>query len=113
MGEGTTDIAGVVSAFVDSLGQHVRVERVILFGSRARGDASEDSDVDLLVVSPDFGKDVLADFALLNRCAPRLDVDVDALPRTPTQVARPEPDSFLATVLEEGVVVYSGMNNPM
>jgi len=56
VGEGTTDIAKVVSAFVDSLARHVRVERVILFGSRARGETSEDSDVDLLVISPDFGK---------------------------------------------------------
>jgi len=29
-----------------------RAERVILFGSHARGDATEDSDVDLLVVAP-------------------------------------------------------------
>ena len=29
-----------------------RAERVILFGSYAKGDATEDSDVDLLVVAP-------------------------------------------------------------
>ena len=31
--------------------QEYRAERVILFGSYARGDATEDSDVDLLVVA--------------------------------------------------------------
>ena len=31
--------------------QEYRAERVILFGSHARGDATEDSDVDLLVVA--------------------------------------------------------------
>jgi predicted nucleotidyltransferase len=108
VGQTTTDIGGLVRTFVDALSEHIRVERVILFGSRARGEASETSDIDLLVVSPDFGRDTLADYALLYGCIPPLDVDVDAIPRTPEQVARAEPDSFLATVLEDGVVVYSG-----
>lgn len=112
MGEGATDVAKVVNAFVDSLKRHVRIERVILFGSRARGDADWESDVDLLIVSPDFGKDALADFALLYRCMPILDIDVDAIPRSPEQVAHPEPDSFLATLLEDGVVVYQGGGGP-
>jgi predicted nucleotidyltransferase len=34
------------------LKKEYRAERVILFGSYARGDATEDSDVDLLVVAP-------------------------------------------------------------
>ncbi|HRU06417.1 MAG TPA: nucleotidyltransferase domain-containing protein [Candidatus Brocadiia bacterium] len=38
--------------------QAVRVSRLILFGSHARGQATADSDVDLLVVSEDFrGRD--------------------------------------------------------
>ena len=32
----------------------IRVEGVILFGSHARGEANEGSDIDLLIVSPDF-----------------------------------------------------------
>ena len=33
--------------------------KVILFGSRARGTATEDSDVDVAIISPDFrGKDI-------------------------------------------------------
>jgi UTP:GlnB (protein PII) uridylyltransferase len=106
MGQTATDIAGLVKTFVDALSERIRVERVILFGSWARGEASEASDIDLLVVSPDFGRDVLADYALLYGCIPPLDVDVDAIPRTPEQVAAAEPDSFLATVLEDGVVAY-------
>jgi len=110
MGQTTTDVGGRVRTFVDALSERIRVERIILFGSRARGEASETSAIDLLVVSPDFGRDPLADYALLYGGIPPLDVDVDvdAIPRTPEQVARAELDSFLATVLEGGVVVYSG-----
>ena len=106
MGQTATDIRGIVNGLVTALRERVRVDQVILFGSRARGDAGEESDVDLLVVSPDFGRDVLGDYTLLYRCIPPLDVDVDVIPRTPEQVAAAEPDSFLATVLEDGVVVY-------
>ena len=106
MGHGAVDVAGLVKRVVDAISGRVRVERVILFGSRARGEANEGSDVDLLVVSPDFGVDALADYALLYGAIPPLDIDVDVIPRTPAQIAAAEPDSFLATVLEDGVVVY-------
>lgn len=43
-----------VRRFVKKLREKIRVEKVILFGSRARGDHLEDSDVDLIVVSRDF-----------------------------------------------------------
>ena len=108
MGQTATDIARFVKTFVNALSERIQVELVILFGSRARGEASEESDIDLLVVSPDFVQDVLADYALLHACIPVLDVDVDAIPRRPEQVAAAEPDSLLATVLGDGVVVYWG-----
>lgn len=43
-----------VSSFAAELRQRFGVERVLLFGSRARGTATADSDVDLIVVSPSF-----------------------------------------------------------
>jgi predicted nucleotidyltransferase len=36
------------------LSQGIRVERLILFGSQAKGTAREDSDIDVAVISPDF-----------------------------------------------------------
>jgi predicted nucleotidyltransferase len=40
--------------FANRLREAIGAERVLLFGSRARGDARDDSDYDLLVVSPHF-----------------------------------------------------------
>lgn len=39
---------------VEKLGKHLRVEKAIFFGSRARDDWLESSDVDTILVSPDF-----------------------------------------------------------
>lgn len=106
MGQTEVGLGAIVSQFAEALERRVRVDQIILFGSRARGDATEDSDIDLLVVSPDFGGSVLADMILLRECLPPHDVDVDTLARNPQQIAAAEPDSFLATALEEGKVVY-------
>jgi predicted nucleotidyltransferase len=46
-----------IGSIVRTIAQAADVEQVILFGSRARGDARPDSDVDLLVVeSKPFGR---------------------------------------------------------
>lgn len=51
----STDVRLVVVSFCRALaGQGVRSGSVFLFGSWARGQQREDSDIDLAVVSPDF-----------------------------------------------------------
>ncbi len=42
--------------FKEALSKKILVDRMILFGSRARGTAKKDSDFDLLIVSPSFRK---------------------------------------------------------
>lgn len=46
----TTDARAAIDRMVRRIVRQFRPERVILFGSQARGDAGPDSDVDLLVV---------------------------------------------------------------
>ena len=47
-----------VRKFVKKLKREkIRVTKVILYGSRVSGKAHEYSDIDVAIVSPDFGKD--------------------------------------------------------
>ncbi len=92
-----TAIASIVSAY--------QPERVILFGSQARGDAGPDSDVDLLVV---FAGEVdrrerRAQILCLLRGMP---FAKDVLVATAANVARPLIGSALADAVREGVTVY-------
>jgi len=52
MRKATLNVDREIERMVRRIVRQFRPERVILFGSRARGDARPDSDVDLLVVMP-------------------------------------------------------------
>ena len=52
----------VLDRFKALLSEHVKVYKLILFGSRARGDADPDSDLDVLTVLDDCVTDPVRDF---------------------------------------------------
>lgn len=55
MPEETGQLTAVINAYLAALGRHgIPTDAVYLFGSRARGDARPDSDIDLIIVSPAF-----------------------------------------------------------
>ncbi|KKP92593.1 MAG: polymerase beta domain protein region protein [Parcubacteria group bacterium GW2011_GWA1_36_12] len=42
--------------YVKNLKDKIRVEKTILFGSSARDEMNQDSDLDIIIISPDFKK---------------------------------------------------------
>lgn len=84
----------------------IPIERMILFGSRARGHARPDSDVDLLLVSPAF-----EGLSAGKRAAPLYrawdaDLAVDFLCYSPAEFERLRGQvSLVRIALEEGVEV--------
>ena len=54
MGQRTTHIEPALTRFAARLHDKIGASRVLLFGSYARGQASRDSDYDIIVVSPQF-----------------------------------------------------------
>ena len=55
MPEETGQLTVVINAYLAALRRHgIPTDRVYLFGSRARGDARPDSDIDLIIVSSAF-----------------------------------------------------------
>ena len=88
------------------IGREFRPERVILFGSYAEGTASEDSDVDLLVVLPFKGRPLEKSLEILNRLDVRFPCDLIA--RRPEDLARRyrEGDPLVREALDRGKVLY-------
>ena len=58
----------------------IDVKRIILYGSHARGNPREDSDIDVAVVSEKFGEDRVEEGMLLFRLAGRLDPRIEPVP---------------------------------
>ena len=56
----------VLENFITLMREKIIVHRVVLFGSRARGDADADSDMDVLVIVDDL-TDLIEDF--VSQCA--------------------------------------------
>lgn len=81
--------------------------KVILFGSRARGDARPDSDVDLLVVL-DEGADKHAGAVALQRCVAGFHAPKDIIVTTPGEIRRRGhiAGTVLRPALREGVTLY-------
>lgn len=61
----------------------VIVSKVILFGSHAKGIAKSDSDIDIAVISSQFGQDNLKEIMFLRKLALEIDSHLEPLPFTP------------------------------
>lgn len=97
-------IANMVRRLVDGF----TPDTVILFGSHARGDADEDSDVDLLVVVPDVTERRSLAFemrrALRTAALPK---DIFVLSRSEHDRDRNIPGTIAYPAAREGVVLYA------
>ncbi|MBD3175522.1 MAG: nucleotidyltransferase domain-containing protein [Armatimonadia bacterium] len=82
------------------------VQKVILFGSHARGEGGRDSDVDLLVVTEYAGRPARYEAELLGLLPRRLIIDLHV--RRPGELERRAElgDPFAKAVLREGEMLY-------
>ena len=95
-----------IEEFGQRIGRDFDAERVILFGSYARGAVTKDSDVDLLVIGPFEGRSV--DRSVQIRMQLRPGFPVDLVVRTAEKVRERLAigDDFMQEILEEGKVLY-------
>ena len=92
----------------ERLKKEYNAEKVILFGSYARGEATEDSDVDILVIAPTKERmiDRMASVSRIIRDL-RNGLPISPIVLTPEEFRRKLDigDAFIQTVVEEGVVL--------
>lgn len=96
-----------ISIMVDRIVKGFRPSQVVLFGSHARGAATEWSDVDLLVILPN-GTDKRDSAIEIRRTLGDLPVCKDIVVATPEEVGRRGHmvGSLLRSALREGKVLY-------
>lgn len=96
-----------IDAAVKTLAAAAHPERIVLFGSYARGEAREDSDLDLLVIERQV-EDRAREMVRLRRLLRPLRIPVDVLVFSSADVIRwgDQPGSALYWALREGRVVH-------
>jgi uncharacterized protein len=75
-----TDLVSIkakVETFVERLRGSIRVSAAYLFGSYARGTATPDSDIDVLILSPDFSDDRFENLILLMKVRRGIDSRIE------------------------------------
>jgi predicted nucleotidyltransferase len=96
-----------IRKYARTIVREFRPESVILFGSYARHKATEDSDVDLLVIM-DHDKPRNVDQAIAIRLETDAPFPMDLLVKRPAEVAErlAMNDSFVKGLMEDGEVLY-------
>lgn len=103
--QGVRQVSDALNDLLETLRRRLRVNSLIVFGSRARGDYLLESDVDVAVVSADF-----AGRSVFERLEPIMEswqghVAVEAVAFTPEELASCE-SPVCWDVLEEGIPIY-------
>lgn len=102
----SSDIArGITSRYADLLRDHINLDKVILFGSFAKGHQHADSDIDVAVISADFSGDRLADQLKLMRFRRQIDLRIEPIPFLPRDFNPADP--LAKEIMDTGYVIYS------
>jgi predicted nucleotidyltransferase len=99
----------ILPKIVERIRRVANPRRIVLFGSRARGDHRPDSDIDLLVIEDSplpRHRRAIPLYAALSDL--HLDVDAEVIVYTPAEVEnwRGASAAFVTTALREGKVLY-------
>jgi hypothetical protein len=105
-------IRAAVNAFVRALRPAVRVQEVILYGSYASGQAREESDIDIAVLSDDFAR--MSELEVIQVLAHRrIYCDSLLMPIGYTPAQFNDPDNAMAReIARTGRVIYQAARPP-
>jgi predicted nucleotidyltransferase len=99
-----------IMEFVRQIAEKFSPEKIILFGSYAYGQPTQDSDVDLLIVMDYDTRNV--EKAIEIDCAIRRTFPMDLFVRRPADIASrlAMNDWFIRDIIEQGKLLYEGHN---
>lgn len=100
-----SEIINLIEEFIKSVVEdNIKIEKVILFGSYAKGTYHKDSDIDLAIISPDFkASEYIKNMSKLLLKATELGVDIQTLPFSIEEYN--EPIGIMEEILRTGLEI--------
>ncbi len=100
------ELGRIITSYREELArQGIKVTAVYLFGSYAHGTQHDGSDIDLVIVSPDFAKlDLFERLQTLGRAAGRIWQPIEAYGVTPEEIETKSLSPFWEYILESEAV---------
>jgi predicted nucleotidyltransferase len=93
--------------FVHLIGKSgIKITKIVLFGSYAKRNNNRNSDIDICVVSSNFGQDTTKDMAFLISKAREIDYRIEPIPYTPKQLKNMN-DPLAYEITKFGRTIYS------
>ncbi|MBI2008463.1 nucleotidyltransferase domain-containing protein [Candidatus Amesbacteria bacterium] len=81
------DAISIATNFVSLASQSLPIQKAFIFGSYAKNVADESSDIDVCVVSPALGKDIIDETVFLGQIAGQIDLRIEPHPMSPEDFA--------------------------
>ena len=102
----SAEIRRLIVSFVSALrAKRIRVEKVVLYGSHASGNPRADSDIDLAIISPDFGQNRLKERTMLLQLAWRIDPRLEPVAISSESYERDTWIPLIYEIREKGIEV--------
>ena len=99
-------ILSEITEFINLLKEkNISIDRVILFGSYAQGHAHKNSDIDLAVVSSDFGKNEIEEMMLLSKLSCRVSDRLEAIPVS-DKLMKSKYEPLIGEIKKHGQTIY-------
>lgn len=81
------DAISIATSFVSLASQSYPIQKAFIFGSQIKDTADESSDIDVCLVSPALGKDIIDEIVSLGQIASRIDLRIEPHPMSPEDFA--------------------------
>lgn len=106
MAKATPELEQIIRAYCAKLAEMgIQVQKVLLFGSQIRGNALPDSDIDLIVISPDWERYNRRErLEILGIAAARILQPIQAQGFTSEEIAQEKVSPFWKKIIEEQAV---------
>jgi predicted nucleotidyltransferase len=107
MVKGKTELDTIIKKYIDSMRNEIIINYAILFGSYAKGNPREESDIDIAIISENFGKNHLEELQFLSRKRKFSDSSIEAIPFSLEDFKNRDKGDLITEIYENGVIIES------